>query len=727
MRTEECLSALPAESFFITRYRSAPLPETVLSYQYRVVTRRLAKEDEASVLAKLAYRLSKLNGGIPVVRLSGRTLVSFEELALLDTGNKGKTVKFVERVPLTYHTAAGKRALLRLVRGYIKSRAATKNFIVGVSDFVLSPRFRMKDKEDLMGLQTGVVFTVELDATNSLVLECDMRSKILRLAPLSERLTKDDDLDLVGRQVSSIKVAETLVVEKVLEQRVGDKDERLGMSVLEYNKANDRYEEGSEPSPDCPVIACRALEGSKVYHYDSQLLHETLSLRGAKKLDSQFASQLADATRMDTAERERFCSYFVRQLKGEDKVDWLTFNDHADVVGRSNDYRAFNVALPRDNLVFAKKKRGSSIERGIINHGILGKVGKVEIGVLFPQGRDKGAETFTSHVLEGLDDLCRHSGSFEVVFRRDYSPRNPFNIQAAVAELAASGAAMALVLLPSRGSGSPYVLLKSELANQRFPSQMIHMDTHLSKRELANILVGVTSKLGRCENWQLDKLLWAPDLFIGISAGRVDEERLAAVATAFDKKGSALDVTVEIFSQPGEKIGESRLLHLLEGALLAYRTVHGNLPNAVVVHRDGEFVEINYRRVWNHFRELDITMTLVAVDVGLPPRVGRFTRDRKEPPSPGTCVLTGDASGLVITSSPRGSRGCPRPVAFNRVSGLVDIRAVGGHIFWLSRAHKGSIVPPRLPVTVHFARKVIGMARDGLVPHGTMGKRMLFV
>ena len=727
MRTEECLSALPPESFFLTRYRSTPLPESVPCFHYRVIARRLAKEEEASTLAKLAYRLSKLNGGIPVVRLSGRTLVSFEELTLLDTGAKGKKIKFVEKAPLTYHTAAGKKALLRLVRGYIKTRAADKNFIVGVADFILSPRFRMTDNGGLMGLQTGVVFTVDLDPTNSLVLECDMRSKILRQTPLSQRLVEEEDFDPIGREVSSLKVAETLVVEKVLEQRVGEKDDRLGMSVLEYNKGNDRYDKDVDPDPNCPVIACRAVEGSKTYHYDSQLLFETLSLRAARKLDGQFASELADATRMDTAERERFCSYFVRQLAGEGELEWLTFNGHAEVVGRGNDYKAFNVALPRDNLVFHGKKKGSSIERGIIDYGLLGKLGKVKLGVLYPQTRAKGAETFTNNLVDGLTELCRGRGSFKTVFEGAYSPRNPFNIQAAVAELAASEADLALVLLPGRGSGSPYVLLKSELAKQRFPSQMIHLDTHLSRRELVNILVGVTSKLGRCENWQLGKLLWAPDLFIGVSSGRVDEERLAAVATAFDKNGTALDVTVEMFAQAGDKIGESRLLHLLEGALLAYRTVHGNLPTAVVVHRDGEFPERTYRRVWNHFRELGITMTLVALDIGLPPRVGRFSRDRREPPTPGTLILTGDESGMVITSSPRGNRGCPRPVAFRRVAGLVDIRAVGGHIFWLSRAHMGSITPPRLPVTVHFARKVIRMARDGLVPHGTMGKRMLFV
>ena len=202
---------------------------------------------------------------------------------------------------------------------------------------------------------------------------------------------------------------------------------------------------------------------------------------------------------------------------------------------------------------------------------------------------------------------------------------------------------------------------------------------------------------------------------------------MAAVATAFDAAGHALDVTVEIFEQEGEAIGESRLLHLLEGALLAYRSVKGNLPGAVVVHRDGTFLEAGCQRVWKHFRDLGVTMTLVEVDVGLPPRIGKLRGDAREAPAPGTLVLTSEDEGYVITSAPGGGRGCPLPVGFRRVAGLVDLRALGSHVFWLTRAHVGSVMPPRLPVTVHFARRVLELAGEGLVPQGTMGSRMLFV
>jgi len=723
--TEECLRSLPAEEFFLTRYRSAPLPERVDAFSYRVVARKLSSEREASVLATVAYRLGRRNDGMPVVRLSGRTLVAGEELGVLDVED-GVTVEPLGPEPLAYHSAVGRRALLRLVRGYLKERAADHGFVVGFADFVLSPRFRLTDEAGRMGLQTGVVFTLELSTTNCLELDCDMKSKILRQQSIAARLAEEPSFDPRGATVSSLTVAETLVVHDVLTRRVGDVDAELGMSIVDYNRANGRYPADLVPDPDSPVVVCRAEPSGKLYHYDGQVLHETLDLRQARSLDKAFAARLADATRMDTSERERFCTYFVKQVSEGNGPPFIAFQPHADVVGRGNGYRAWNVALPRDNLVFGGERTAAGIERGVLEHGCFSLPDRVVLGVLHPASRGKGAETFVGTLLEGLTEVGRGC-TFDVVFSGGYEPRNPFKIQAAVAELAASKAELAIVLLPGRGEGSPYGMLKAELAKRRLPSQMLHLDTRLSRRELVNVLVGVTSKLGRSENWRLGRLLWPPDLFVGLGAGRVDDERVAAVATAFDGTGRALDVTVEVFGQADDGIGESRLLHLLEGALLAYRSVHGHLPTAVAVHRDGEFVEHRYRRVWSHFKDLGVAMTLVAVDVALPPRVGRFRRDRREPPDPGTLVLTDESSGLVITSAPHGSRGCPRPVAFRRVAGLVGARAIGGHLFWLSRAHTGSVEPPRLPVTVHFARKVVDMVREGLVHQGTMGARMLFV
>jgi len=726
-KVSECFRPLPPERFFLTRYCTETLPERIDAFQYRVMARRLAARDEASILARLALRLSRSNDGIPVVRLSGKTLVSLEALENLELDEKRFTIEPIDASPLAHRSTAGRRALIRLVRGYVKRAAARHGFIAGVSDFILSPRFRLTDSKGIMALQTGVVFELSLGPANALVLDCDMKSKILRQQSLKERLESGEISEPRGLMVSSLVDSETFEVEAVLDRTVSERDRKLGCSVLQYNQRLSRYPASLDPDPSSPVVACRVGERGRVYHYDSQLLHETLDLKSARRIDRDFAAELAEATRLDTSERERFCSYFVDKVKAPGP-DWLRFVFEPAFVGRRNTYRAFDVALPADNIVFGQERHHSSIEKGLLEHGLFSSPGVVKLGVLLPSSREKGAATVLEKALDGLASVCPGVPDFQVVYEGHYQPKNPFRIKGAVDELVSSEAEMALVLLPGRGQGSPYHLLKGELARHRFPSQMLHLDTSLSRRELVNLLVGFTAKIGRSENWRIGKLLWPPDIFVGISSERIDEERMAAVATAFSSTGRALDVTVEVFANASPIIPESRLLHLLEGAFLAYRNKFGILPAAAVLHRDGPFQESSYGRVWKHFQELGVSLNLVAIDVGLPPRIGCLRGDAKESPPPGTLVVTGEDQGLLITSgAPIGGRGCPRPIGFERVMGRIDICALAGHIFWLSRAHVGSIRPPRLPVTIHFARKVVGLVREGLVPQGTMGSRMLFV
>lgn len=339
-----------------------------------------------------------------------------------------------------------------------------------------------------------------------------------------------------------------------------------------------------------------------------------------------------------------------------------------------------------------------------------------------------------------MTEMAGASGTlFQIAWKGTYHMDNPFKIRNAIEDYVKSSSDIALVFLPPRGGKSPYVMLKSELSRTRCASQMIHGGGNLSQRQVVNLLIGITAKVGNSENWQLDKLLWAPDLFVGLTASAASDNRQVVVATAFDSKGKALDVTVEIFDNviPGGKSGgspgghdsiisEARLLHLMEGALLGYRSKVGTLPKSVVIHRDGEFPESNYSRVWEHFTELGVKCVLVEIDAGLPPRIGMNRGDSTTSPPPGTLFLTSDSEGFLISTKPWG-KGSPLPVSFARIGGTTDIVAIGHQLFWLSRAHMGSVVPSRLPVTIHFARKVSAMALQGVIPQGTMGSRMLFL
>jgi hypothetical protein len=754
MEFSECSRPAPAGTCFITRYRTPSLPPFLSLFLYGVTWDKILEDNESSEMGRLAMELSIANDNAPVVRYKGKTFVSISELSTVDTGRKNVTILPHGVVRMSTLGSDEKRAIIRLAVAAVKNSAAQAGFITGISNFVLSPRFRVEDENHIVGLQSGVVFSLVADSTNALILDCDMKSKIMMQESIASRMKRDREFNPKGLVVSSLSSVESMVVERVTGDLVSSKNSGLGTSIFSYNKKRGNYGGLGKVSRDSPVVTCSVGDAPRHYDYDSQLLYETLDFKGVKKLDIDFAAKVSDLTKMDMAERKSFCTFFVKKLKNDLLPDWLSFSTSPEVDGVENNYSVLDVALPSENLVFGKGKRHSSVEKGIISHGLFSLPPVIRLGILIPEddGLDSKQsgydyESFAGSLIDNMTTMAGASSElFQIAWKGTYHMNNPFKIRKAIDDYAKSSSDIALVFLPPRGDRTPYVMLKSELSRTRCASQMIHCGGNLSQSQVVNLLTGITAKVGNSENWQIDKLLWAPDLFVGLTASSATDNRQVVVATAFDSKGKALDVTVEIFDNmvpigkhglpsrgqgaatrgQDSVISEARLLHLLEGALLGYRSKVGTLPKSVVIHRDGEFPECNYSRVWQHFDELGVKCTLVEVDTGLPPRIGMNTGDSTVSPSPGTLFLTSDSEGLLISTQPW-EKGSPLPVAFARIGGTTDIVAIGHQLFWLSRAHMGSVLPSRLPVTIHFARKVSAMALQGVIPQGTMGSRLLFI
>ena len=731
-----CSRALAPGSCFITRYRAEQLPSFIPLYLYSVFS-KIPPDTESSTMGRVGGELTRINE-IPVVRFRGKTLVSPRELSFLEVSVQGIKVESSGTIRINTLGVDERKAILRLALLSIKSAAAESGFVTGISNLILSPRFRLEDEQKTAGLQSGVVFSVDLDESNVLVLDCDMKSRILSQQSVASRILADKNFNPVGLVVSSLQSVESMTIEKVTDRSVSKKVKALGQSIFAYNDERGNYDFLEKIHKHAPVVACSVGDAFKTYDYDSQLLFESLDFRAIRKVDPDFAATVSDYTKMDISERESFLSFFVRKLRSEKMPLWLTFAQEPEVAGDGNPYTAWNVALPQDNLIFGKNRkicgqngRSSSVEEGIKEFGLHSLPETIRIGLLYPEGSlDIDYSSYGRKLVQDLVEMSRAGQDvFSIHWEGTYNSLNPFRIKSAIEEYSQSGSDIALVLLPPRGGKSPYVTLKAELSKSRCASQMIHYDPHVSQRQIVNVLVGVTSKIGNSGNWCIDRLLWSPDLFVGLSAAAHSDGRQVVVATAFDSRGRALDVTVESFESgdsPGNVITRARLLHLIEGSLFGYRCQSGQMPRSVVVHRDGEFVESSYNSVWEHFEELGVQCTLVEVDRGLPPRIGTTSGGGKVSPPPGTLFRVSDTQGFLITTQTEG-RGAPKPVGFSRIGGTMDIVSIGHQIFWLSRAHMGSVMPSRLPVTIHFARKVSDMVVQGTVPQGTMGPRLLFV
>ncbi len=729
----EGLRPLEVGTAVLTRFRGKPLPEAVPLYSYRTRANRLDAAAERRRLGRICHALSEANDSTPVVAgRDGRTLLAPAPLKTLACGDA--SVRIEEEGKVSYKTFTGttRRLLEKIGTGLVKQQAARHGFVVGLENFVLSPKYRLEDRATKTALQTGVEFAIHIRADGGCHMDCDMRSRILLLVPLS-RLIRDQGVDPRGMEVTMRSSNFTMIVKEVVPAKASDPDERLGVSIMEYGLARGYYE-GLEPDPEAPLVKCAVGERGRIYTYDSALLYRVLDLEDLQALSPAVCSTFRDAARMTIEERLSFCRYFVSKV-GVTSQPWLCFNPEPVTCGRGNDFTTVSCAVPRDNLIFHGGARAPDAREGMRTAGPLSPPPRITLRMLVPEGRKERAEATRRRLLEGLSSLPNVSTAWEVLDTREYPTANPFRLRELMEELSRLPEAdILLVFLPPRHEETPvsYRILKAEAARTRLPSQMISIDAPLEEERILHIYLGITAKSGKGESWRIDRLLWHPELFVGISC-EMDEgsHSWTAAASAFDGQGRPLDVTIENYkSADGARtIPESRLIHLLEGALLAYRHRYYDLPRTIVLHRDGPLYEANLRGAWKHFSSLGISINAVEIEPQSPPRMAIRTKDGAlRDPEPGTAVLfSSEEAVLCTTSTERIGRGSPLPLLVRKQAGMMELEAILQQIFWLTRMHWGSLHPLRLPVTVHFARKAVAMALRGTIPTGTLGARMLMV
>ena len=262
-----------------------------------------------------------------------------------------------------------------------------------------------------------------------------------------------------------------------------------------------------------------------------------------------------------------------------------------------------------------------------------------------------------------------------------------------------------------------YNVFKSLTVGRGIPSQVIY-DTTIDKYfAMANIVLGVLSKVGNVPFVLAEPLPYA-DLVVGIDIARQKKRRLAgsmnatAIARIYFANGEFVRYVIHDAPLEGETIPES--------ALQSLSPVNEFKGKRVVIHRDGYFRGAEKQSLRNWAQQIGATFYLVEVIKTGTPRLYSSVGAVIGQPPKGSAFRLSDTEAFLVSSLPPFSNATPQPLHVRTESPLTIEQAIHS-ILSLTLLHYGSLRLPRLPVTIHYSNRIAYMALQGIKPKDLEG------
>jgi len=229
--------------------------------------------------------------------------------------------------------------------------------------------------------------------------------------------------------------------------------------------------------------------------------------------------------------------------------------------------------------------------------------------------------------------------------------------------------------------------------------------------------MGILAKTGHIPYIFSEPLPFA-DLIVGIDVGRNAKKHLA---------GSINTTAItRIYTSQGEFLSYALHAATLEGETLPPRVLKAMFPASrfqnkkIVIHRDGFFRGKEKETLLKLASDMNSTFSLVEVIKSGSPRIYQKTGPNIQQPQKGSVVLLGSQEALLVSSLPPFPNATPRPLHIKAEAPLTIEQALQS-ILMMTNLHYGSVKSPRLPVTIHYADKIAGMANDGIKPKDAEG------
>jgi Piwi domain len=259
-----------------------------------------------------------------------------------------------------------------------------------------------------------------------------------------------------------------------------------------------------------------------------------------------------------------------------------------------------------------------------------------------------------------------------------------------------------------------YHHFKSLTIGMGMPSQVVTQSTMNNQFALANIALGVLSKIGNVPFVLAEPLPYA-DIIVGIDIARRKKERLSgsvnatAIARVYQGNGEFLQYALFDAPLEGETIPSYMLQALFPQSVFAGKRV--------LVHRDGLFRGEEKQALKEWGKRLQTEFHLVELlKTGAPRLYGLNTQTQgAQFPLKGSALRLNDHEAFLVSSLPPFANATPSPLHI-RTEAPFQIEEAIHSVLALTLLHYGSLRPPRLPITIHYSDEIAYLALKGIKP-----------
>jgi hypothetical protein len=350
-------------------------------------------------------------------------------------------------------------------------------------------------------------------------------------------------------------------------------------------------------------------------------------------------------------------------------------------------------------------------------------IGKpIRIGVLNLIGDHPLGRQYLGAIREELRSI-----NFEVEFTTvaRATPQSQFELEKAIDSLAEDNPHIIMGILPASPhnneddrSDSLYSQLKSYLLKHDLQSQFVDETTLGNQYALSNIILGIIGKIGNVPYVLAERLSYA-DIVAGIDVARIPTVRrsgsinIPAVTRVYTAEGDFLRYILSDGPIEGETLSKNILRQLFPARYFA--------DKRAVIHRDGPWRGAEKQHLYEWAEEIGGTFYLIEVIKSGVPRL-YAVRSTVERPQKGSALILSDEEAFLVSSLSPHKNSTPRPLLIRTDSNLSIEHALHS-VLSMTILHYGSILQPRLPITIHYSDKIGYLALQGVKPSDTEGTK----
>jgi len=244
-------------------------------------------------------------------------------------------------------------------------------------------------------------------------------------------------------------------------------------------------------------------------------------------------------------------------------------------------------------------------------------------------------------------------------------------------------------------------------------SQVVQPRNVNNRHIIGNVVLGILAKIGNIP-YVLAKPITYADLVVGLDVARQKKRNLPGT---MNSAGMA-----RIYFANGELMRYNIREAPLEGEIIPPRILQDIFPQKefadkkILVHRDGILWESEKEALVEWGNQIGATFYFVEVIKSGAPRLYASQKREFVKAPKGSVLKLSETEALLVSSEfPENFKATPQPIHV-RTHLPFPLEHALHSVLSLTLLHYGSLRPPRLPVTTHYADKISSMAVKGLKP-----------